>query len=186
MSERFDLVDTSLPGLKLIQRKPLGDERGYLERLYCATEFRDSFGKGIVQINHTLTKRSGTVRGMHFQLPPHAETKLVSCLRGKVFDVAVDLRRGSPTFLHWHSEILSGDNYKALLIPAGFAHGFQTLSDDCDMLYLHSEAYNPSAERGLRAADPRLAIRWPVPMTEQSARDARHPALTAEFEGMAV
>lgn len=186
MSERFDLAGTQLNGLSLIQRKPIGDERGYLERLFCAAELRDSFGITVAQINHTLTLRSGTVRGLHFQMPPFAETKLVSCLRGKVFDVAVDLRRGSPTFLRWHSEILSGDNYKALLIPAGFAHGFQTLSDDCNMLYLHSEAYDPSAERGLNAVDPRLAIPWPIPMTDQSPRDAGHPLLTAEFGGLAV
>lgn len=186
MSDRFDFVDTPLPGLTVVQRKPLGDERGYLERLFCASEFRDLIGAGIAQINHTRTKRSGTVRGLHFQLPPHAETKLVSCLRGKVFDVAVDLRRGSPTFLRWHSEILSGDNHKTLLVPAGFAHGFQTLSDDCDMLYLHSAAYAPGAERGVSSADPRVAIQWPMPMTEQSPRDARHPALTAEFAGVSI
>lgn len=186
MSERFDLADTQLSGLTLIQRKPIGDERGYLERLFCAAELRDLFGKAVAQVNHTSTLRTGTVRGLHFQMPPHAEAKLVCCLRGKVFDVAVDLRRGSPTFLRWHSEILSGDNYKALLIPVGFAHGFQTLSDDCDMLYLHSEAYDPGAERGLSAVDPRLAIRWPIPMTDQSPRDAGHPPLTAEFGGVTV
>lgn len=186
MSDRFDLVDTPLAGLTLVKRKPLGDERGYLERLYCASELRDLIGTGIAQINHTLTKRSGTVRGLHFQLPPHAETKLVSCLRGKVFDVAVDLRRGSSTFLRWHAEILSEENHRTLLIPAGFAHGFQTLSDDCDMLYLHSEAYDPGAERGLSAADPTIAIQWPMPMTEQSPRDSRHPALTADFAGVPV
>ena len=96
-----------------------------------------------------MTASRGTVRGMHFQHPPHAETKFVSCLRGEVFDVAVDLRNGSPTFLHWHAEILSADNHRTLVIPEGFAHGFQTLSDDCEMLYFHTAAYNPEAEGGL-------------------------------------
>lgn len=98
---------------------------------------------------------------MHFQRTPHAEMKLVSCVRGLVFDVAVDLRRGSPTFLRWHSELLSADNHKTLVIPEGFAHGFQTLTDDCEMLYLHTTAYAPDAEAGLNPQDARLAIAWP-------------------------
>lgn len=186
MSERFDLIDTPLSGLKLLLRKPRGDERGYLERLYCADEFQGLFGKGILQINHTLTRKCGTVRGLHFQAPPYAEAKIVSCLRGQVFDVAVDLRRGSPTFLRWHAEVLSGDNHKALFIPAGFAHGFQTLTDDCDMLYFHSAAYDANAERGLSVNDPRLGIRWPVPVANLSSRDAGHPALPPEFSGVTV
>src|ERR1039458_3777337 len=126
MSSRFDILDTPMQGLKLIQRKPIGDHRGYLERMFCTEELQGLIrGKGIVQINHTLTTRRGTVRGLHFQYPPYAETKVVSCLRGEVFDVAVDLRQGSPTFRHWHAEILSGDNHRTLLIPEGFAHGFQ-------------------------------------------------------------
>jgi dTDP-4-dehydrorhamnose 3,5-epimerase len=104
---RFSVEQTQIAGLQLIQRKPMGDERGYLERLFCTSDLEPLIGdRGIVQINHTLTARAGTVRGMHFQHPPHAEMKLVSCLRGQVFDVAVDLREGSPTFLQWHAEIL--------------------------------------------------------------------------------
>lgn len=186
MSERFDLIDTPLSELKLIQRKPRGDDRGYLERLYCANEFHGLLVKGIVQINHTLTKKKGSVRGLHFQVPPHAEAKIVSCLRGEIFDVAVDLRRGSPTFLRWHAEVLSGDNHKALFIPAGFAHGFQTLTDDCDMLYFHSEAYDPGTERGLSVNDPGLAIHWPLPVANMSARDTGHPSLTSEFAGVTL
>ncbi len=129
MSIRFDFVSTPIEGLKVIQRKPLEDERGLFERLFCGEDFRAvGLDKSIIQINRSLTLKQGTVRGMHFQHPPYAETKIVSCLKGKVFDVAVDIRSGSPTFRHWHGEVLSQENNKSLLIPEGFAHGFQTLT----------------------------------------------------------
>jgi len=185
MSTRFDILTTPIAGLQVIQRKPIGDSRGYLERLFCAEELQAFIpGKHIAQINHTLTATSGTVRGIHFQHPPHAETKFVSCLRGEVFDVAVDLRHNSPTFLRWHAERLSADNHKTLVIPEGFAHGFQTLTDDCEMLYLHTVAYQPGAEGGLNAQDPRLAIQWPLPVAGLSARDAAHPFLSHSFSGV--
>ncbi len=172
---RFDISDLPLPGLKLIQRKPLGDARGFLARLFCAQELAPAgWTSAIVQINHTHTARSGTVRGMHYQKPPHAEMKLVSCLQGKIWDVAVDLRKGSPTFLQWHAEELSADNHRALLIPEGFAHGFQTLSDDVHLIYCHSEAYHPASEEGLNALDPRLGIAWPLTIIELSDRDSTH------------
>lgn len=184
MSTRFDIVDTPLHGLHLIQRKPIGDMRGYLERLFCSEEFQlFSPGKSIVQINHTFTARLGTVRGMHFQRPPHAETKFVSCLRGKVFDVAVDLRHNSPTFLQWHAEVLSADNHKSLVIPEGFAHGFQTLTDDCELLYLHTACYKPEAEDGLNVMDSQLCITWPLPVSELSQRDIKHPFMGKDFTG---
>ncbi len=187
MSDRFDILDTPLLGLKLIQRKPIRDSRGYLERLFCADDLQTLIlGKTIVQINHTLTARQGTVRGMHFQHPPHAETKFVSCLRGEVFDVAVDLRQGSPTFLHWHAEILSAGNHKTLMIPEGFAHGVQALTEDCEMLYFHTAAYQPGAECGLNAKDPRLNIRWPEAVAELSPRDAAHPLVTEDFGGVTI
>lgn len=187
MSSRFDILDTPLQRLKLIQRKPIGDQRGYLERMFCAEELQSLIpGKGIVQINHTLTAKRGTVRGLHFQYPPHAETKFVSCLRGEVFDVAVDLRQGSPTFLRWHSEILSADNYKSLLIPEGFAHGFQTLIESCELLYFHTAKYQPGAEGGLNAQDPRLDIRWPEAVLELSSRDVALPRVTEAFLGVVV
>jgi len=185
MSTRFDLLDTPLAGLRVLRRKPLGDTRGYLERLYCAEELQPLVpDKTISQINHTLTANQGTVRGMHFQRPPSAEIKFVSCLRGEVFDVAVDLRDNSPTFLHWHAEVLSADNHKTLVIPEGFAHGFQTLSDDCEMLYFHTAAYDRDAEGGLNAGDPRLAIQWPLPVVGLSPRDTDHPLLNDDFAGI--
>ena len=137
-----------------------------------------------MQINHTLTGRRGTVRGMHYQRPPHAETKFISCLRGEVFDVAVDLRHDSPTFLRWHAEVLSAENHRTLVVPEGFAHGFQTLADDCELLYLHTAAFAADSEGALNANDPRLAIVWPQPISDWSARDAGHPILGDYFSGI--
>ncbi len=185
MSDRFDLISTPLAGLTVIRRKPIEDERGLLERLFCAEELRQAgINKPIVQINRSLTRRAGAVRGMHFQYPPHAEMKIVSCLTGEIFDVAVDIRSNSPTFLCWHGESLSATNGKSLLIPEGFAHGFQTLSDDCELLYLHTAPYTPYAESALNARDPRLGISWPQPVTEMSDRDRAHPFTSMDFAGV--
>lgn len=185
MSMRFDILDTSIPGLKLLQRKPIGDSRGYLERLFCADELQAlTHAKPIVQINHTLTAKLGTVRGMHFQYPPHAEIKFVSCLRGEIFDVAVDLRWGSPTFLQWHADMLSADNHKTLVIPEGFAHGFQAIADDSEIVYFVTATYYPDAEGGLNPQDSKLAIKWPLAIAELSARDAAHALLSDDFSGL--
>ena len=159
MSARFRLQPTEILGVTVIARFPIGDERGSLERLFCARELEAVIqGKPIVQINRTVTRHRGTVRGLHFQHPPHAETKLIACLRGEVFDVAVDLRVDSPTFLRWHAERLSAGNHKTLVIPAGCAHGFQALTDDCELLYLHTADYSVDAEAGLYPGDPALSI----------------------------
>jgi dTDP-4-dehydrorhamnose 3,5-epimerase len=164
----------------------MGDARGFLSRLFCAEELRAAGWTGpIAQINHAHTARKGTVRGMHFQYSPHAETKLISCLRGEIWDVAVDIRAGSPTFLRWHAEILSADNGRALLIPQGFAHGFQAISDDAELIYCHSAPYNVEAEGGLNPRDPKLAIAWPLPLGEMSTRDAQRSILDDRFAGVA-
>ena len=182
---RFTVSRTPLEGLMLIERQRIEDARGFFSRFFCAEELAGSgFTPPIAQINHTLTRRRGAVRGLHFQHPPHAEDKLVSCLRGEVFDVAIDLRRGSPTFLRWHGELLSADNRRSLLIPQGFAHGFQTLTEDCELLYLLSHAYVPGAEGAVNVRDPAVAIDWPHEITELSERDARHPLLTPDFKGL--
>lgn len=171
----------------MLVRKPAGDARGFLERLYCDAELASALGsRRIQQVNRTLTASRGTVRGMHFQHPPAAEVKIVSCLRGRVFDVAVDLREGSSTFLHWHGEILGGDEHRSLIIPEGCAHGFQTLTDDCEMLYLHTASYTPASEDGVHPNDPRLAIEWPEPISTLSARDGSHPLLPPEFNGISL
>ena len=143
---RFVSMELPLQDLKLLERQRIGDERGYLSRLFCAQELADSgWQKPIAQITHTYTREKGTVRGLHFQHAPHAEMKLVSVIRGEIWDVAVDLRAGSSTYLQWHAEILSIDNNRALLIPEGFAHGFQAVTDDVEVLYCHSAAYNAEA-----------------------------------------
>lgn len=185
--ERFDIQNTPLSGLQLLARRPLGDERGYLERMYCSRELAALVGgNSIAQVNHTWTRKTGTIRGLHYQSAPHAEIKFVTCLRGAVFDVAVDVRRDSPSMLRWHAQVLSAENHHTLVIPQGFAHGFQTLTDDCEMLYLHTAAYEPAAECAINALDPRLAIAWPLPVSERSARDASHPMLNADFSGIVV
>jgi dTDP-4-dehydrorhamnose 3,5-epimerase len=186
MSACFDIIAAPITGLHILQRKPIGDSRGYLERLFCKDELQTLLpGKRIEQVNHTLTTNRGTVRGLHFQYPPHAETKLVHCLRGEVFDVAVDLRRDSPTFLHWHAEVLSAENHRTLVIPEGFAHGFQALVGECEMLYFHTAAYRQEAEGGLHPEDPRIAIRWPLPVAGLSPRDTARSMLDRDFEGFA-
>jgi dTDP-4-dehydrorhamnose 3,5-epimerase len=184
---RFIIHDLSLAGLKRIERQRLDDQRGFFARLFCADELRSGGWRGsVAQINHTRTARKGTVRGLHFQRAPHAEMKLVSCIRGEVWDLAVDLRRGSPTFLRWHAERLSAVNNLALLIPVGFAHGFQALSDETELIYCHSAPYAPDAENGLNVNDPRLGIAWPLPVGDLSARDAKLPFLDDAFTGIAL
>ena len=185
---RFDFISTPLTGLKLVQRKAIEDHRGFLSRLYCAEEFSEAgiIKKPIAQINHTLTRKKGAVRGLHFQHAPHAETKLVSCLKGEIWDVAVDLRSNSPTFLQWHGEILSAANRKSLLIPEGYAHGFQALTEDCELIYLHTEPYHPEAEGAFNVSDPRLSITWSLPIGELSERDRNHPFVKSDFQGIVL
>lgn len=181
----FDVTPTPLAGLMLVTRRRRDDARGFFSRFFCTQEMAElGWRLPVAQVNHALTRHSGAVRGLHFQHPPHAEDKFVSCLRGEVFDVAVDLRRGSPTFLKWHAEVLSADNLTSLFIPQGFAHGFQTLSDHCELIYLHSTPYAPAAEGALHVADPALAIAWPLPITDISERDAQHARITPGFPGI--
>ena len=183
---RFAIEETGLAGLKVISRRAATDQRGWFERLFCSEELAAAAGERFtpVQINRSCTLVRGAVRGMHFQYPPHAEVKLVSCLQGEAFDVAVDLRTGSPTFLHWFGARLSAGNRTSLLVPRGFAHGFQVLEEPCELLYLHSVAYAPEHEGGIRPDEPRIAIAWPLPITDLSARDAAHAPLSAGFAGV--
>jgi dTDP-4-dehydrorhamnose 3,5-epimerase len=184
--KRFEFIKTDLPNLLVVQRTAVEDYRGFLSRIFCAEEFIDAgVDKPVVQINHTFTKMKGAVRGLHFQRPPYAEMKLVTCLQGEVFDVAVDLRRNSPTFLKWHGEVLSDANRRSLLIPEGFAHGFQTLTEDCELIYLHTAAYQPDAEGGLRCDDPVIGIAWPLEIVDLSQRDVSHPLLK-NFGGLEI
>jgi dTDP-4-dehydrorhamnose 3,5-epimerase len=184
---RFAVLDTPISGLKIIERFRHADERGFFSRMFCADELQAAgWSRPVAQINQTLTRRQGAVRGMHFQLPPDAEVKLVNCVRGRVFDVAVDLRQGSPTFLKWYGVELSPENGRALLIPEGFAHGFQALAPDCELIYFHSRAYQPGSEGALHPREPRVGVAWPLEITEFSARDEGHPMLTSAFQGISV
>jgi len=184
---RFVLHPTPINGLQVIGRQPVGDSRGYLERLFCQETLGHLLqGKAIRQINRTLTQKKGTVRGLHFQTPPYAETKIVTCLKGNVWDVAVDVRRNSSTFLQHHAVLLSEDNRQSYLIPEGFAHGFLTLTPDCEMLYFHTADHDAASEGALNACDPRLAIKWPRPITERSERDKSHAMLKNDFHGITI
>ena len=185
MSQRFVSLENPFAGLHLLQRLKLGDERGYLSRLFCADELT-AFGwrKPVAQINETQTRDRGTLRGLHFQHPPHGEMKLVTCLQGAVFDVALDLRVGSETFGKTYTCRLTAENGTALLLPEGFAHGFQTLCDDVVMLYVHSAAHSPEHEDGVDALDPALAIAWPLSVTARSTRDLTLPPLAAHAAGI--
>lgn len=183
--DRFEVQATALEGALVLDRRPIGDERGFLERLYDEGELGELLGgRAIRAVNRTMTKARGTVRGMHFQRAPHAELKLVHCLGGAVFDVAVDLRAGSPTFGRWHGVELSGESHRTFIIPEGFAHGFQALTENCQMLYFHTASFVKDAEGGVSPFDPRLAIDWPLDVTEMSARDRSHPAIGASFQAL--
>lgn len=184
---RFVVTDLAIPGVKLVERKVIGDSRGFLTRLFCTEELAAAgWVRPIAQINHTQTAARGSVRGLHFQHPPYAEMKLVTCTRGEVWDVAVDIRTGSETFLQWHGEYLSHENRRALLIPEGCAHGFQAITDEAELVYCHSAPYMATAEAGLHPEDPRLAIRWPLEIFDMSDRDANCPPLCAEFAGVSL
>ncbi len=178
---------TALAGLMVADTTPIADHRGAFARLFCARELEAAIGtRQVAQINQSFTTTRGAVRGLHFQRAPHAEMKLVRCLKGRVWDVALDLRAGSPTFLQWHAEELSADNARMMIIPEGFAHGFQVLDPSSELLYLHTEFYSAASEGGLRCTDPRLAIDWPLPIADLSQRDAGHPLLTPDFSGIVL
>jgi len=184
---RFDVAATPIEGVIVVERKLREDARGSLSRLFCADELREAGWRlPVAQVNHTLTRRRGTVRGMHYQHPPSMEDKYITCLRGEVFDVAVDLRRGSPTFLEWHAVQLSPANRRSLLVPHGCAHGFQTLTDDCELVYLHSHPYAAADEAAVNALDPCLGIAWPLEISDRSPRDVVHPFLPEDFAGVSV
>lgn len=171
-------TELPLPGAYRVELEPRGDARGFFARLFCAEEFA---ARGLatrwVQCNTSFTAAAGTLRGLHFQRPPMAETKLLRCIRGAIFDVIVDLRAGSPTFGRWHGERLDDMNRTMICVPEGFAHGFQTLTPDVEMLYFHSAPYSAAHEGGLRWDDGRVAVDWPLRVTEISSRDAAFPTL---------
>ena len=181
------IKQTPLQDAFVIEPEPFIDDRGLFARVFCQHELQNILrDKKIVQINHSLTRQKGAIRGMHFQYPPKAETKMVKCLRGSVFDVIIDLRKGSPTFLKWHGEVLSAENMKMMYIPEGFAHGFQTLEQNCELLYLHTEFYSPEHEGGVCYNDPLINISWPLATTDISAKDQGYPLLSKDFKGIVL
>ena len=187
MSSFFEFMKTPLNGLYRIERKQKTDQRGFFSRLFCSEEFEEiGLSKPFVQVNHSMTKKKGAVRGMHFQYPPHAESKLVTCISGEILDIVVDIRSNSKTYLQWYSRVLSDKNLASLYIPEGFAHGFQTLTEDCQLLYLHSEFYKPTAEAVINPLDPILSIEWPSQISEISEKDENQPMLDNTFKGLDV
>jgi dTDP-4-dehydrorhamnose 3,5-epimerase len=184
--DKFSLIEMPLKGLYIIELKPICDNRGFFEKLYCADEFKSILKKPIKQINHSLTKMKGSIRGMHYQLPPMAETKIIKCIKGSIFDIAVDIRKDSPTCLKWHSEVISEDNFKMFLIPEGFAHGFQTLEDDTEIIYFTTKYYDKERERGIRYNDKLINIKWPLKLTEISEKDENHLYLDNNWNGITV
>jgi dTDP-4-dehydrorhamnose 3,5-epimerase len=178
-------IETPLRGAYVIELEPLFDERGFFARTYCQREFAAvGLHQPIVQMNHSMTKQKGSIRGLHYQRPPADEAKIIRCVQGKVFDVMVDLRARSITFKRWYSVELSKDNMCMVYIPAGFAHGFQAITDEVEMIYYHSAFYNPEHEQGLRFDDPALMIRWPMPVSVISPKDRNYPLIDNTFNGI--
>jgi dTDP-4-dehydrorhamnose 3,5-epimerase len=177
--------NTNFEGLKVINGAPITDNRGYLSRLFCSNYLLDyGWNKPIAQINYTNTKKIGIVRGMHFQRPPYSEIKIVNCLKGKILDVVVDLRSKSKTFLKYFAIELEEGKYKSLLIPEGFAHGFQALASNVELLYFHSCHYQPKAEDGINPRDPTINIAWPIKNIIISEKDEKRKFIDINFQGI--
>ncbi len=186
MDKQLNITSTNIDGLFIIEPNTFSDERGSFSRVYCENELQSIFGITIKQINHSVTKESGTARGLHFQYEPNAEIKMVKCIKGRVFDVVVDIRKNSSTFLKTFSIELSSQNQKMIYIPKGFAHGFQTLENDTELLYLHDSVYTPANEGALNVKDPLLNIKWPLNVKNVSKRDKEHKFLDSNFQGIEV
>ena len=181
------ILPTPLEGAAEIQCFPIRDHRGWFARYFCQKELSElNGGREIQQINSSLTIKRGAIRGLHFQNPPYAEDKIVRCIAGRIFDVIVDIRKGSPTFGHWHSVTLDAEEMNMVYIPKGFVHGFQTLDDNCQILYLHTEFHNHESEGGFRFDSPMLAIPWPIEITDISERDRNLNYLEPSFEGIEI
>jgi len=181
----LNIIPTAIQGVNIVVSSPIEESRGSFNRLFCEEELSSLLeGRKIIQINHSLTHQSGSIRGLHYQHSPHAEMKMVRCLKGKVWDVAVDLRKGSPTFLRYHAQELSAENHLMMIIPKGCAHGFQVLDADSELFYLHTAAYAPDAEGGVRYDDPLLSIDWPLPVSDISSRDQSHLFLSENYQGL--
>jgi dTDP-4-dehydrorhamnose 3,5-epimerase len=169
-------IETKLKGAYILEINKIEDDRGFFGRSWCRNELADHGIKSdIKQINTSRTLKKGTIRGMHYQIDPYQEQKFIRCTRGRIFDVMVDLRPDSPTFLQWVGNELTEDNYRIAFVPENFAHGFVSLTDDCEVYYPVTQFYTPGAERGIRWDDAALKIDWPVPVIHVSDKDRSHP-----------
>jgi dTDP-4-dehydrorhamnose 3,5-epimerase len=179
--------ETPLKGAYTIELEKRGDDRGFFARFFCTEEFsKQGLSHSFAQINNSLTGKKGTLRGMHYQMMPSAEIKVVRCISGALYDVILDLRPDSSTFGQWFGETLSADNRTMLYCPRGFAHGFVTLEDDTEAFYLVSDPYAPELERGIRYNDPKFNIEWPVEPQEISDKDSSWPDFDADWHGVST
>lgn len=184
---KLTIHETPMNGLYVVETEPFVDHRGAFARWFCEEELAGVIGeRGIKNVNFSRTAKAGSIRGMHFQRPPHAEMKMVRCIRGKILDVVIDIRKDSPTFLQHYAVELSAENMRLFVIPEGFAHGFQSLEDNSEIMYLVTEFYSPESEGGLRFNDPVLDISWPLAVSDISDKDGKHPLITPEFSGYDV
>ena len=179
--------ELSLQGCFQIKQDYFTDNRGEFGRLFCVKEFeKKKLKTNFVQVNHSKTIKVGSVRGMHYQNVPYCEVKLVKCIKGTVWDVIVDLRKDSPTFLEWDAIELSASKKNMIYIPEGCAHGFQVLEEGSELLYFHSQYYSPDSEAALNFKDPQINISWPLDITEVSDKDKGHKFLDNSFEGVVI
>lgn len=179
--------ETSLEGAYIVTPEPIVDERGSFARIFCKNEFSAIGHKSeFVQINHSVNKLKGTFRGIHYQLPPFEEIKLISCISGSVYDIIVDIRNGSPTFLQSVAVEISKENRKMMYVPAGFAHGFITLEDNSQLIYHHTAFYTPGHEAGLRFNDPLLQIELPITPVVINEKDRNYPVISKGFKGIII
>ncbi|MDD4464081.1 MAG: dTDP-4-dehydrorhamnose 3,5-epimerase [Desulfobacterales bacterium] len=177
-------TETQLKGAFIITPDLIEDERGFFARTFCRREFEEhGLNPNLVQCNISFNITKGTLRGMHYQIQPHAEVKLVRCTAGVIYDVIIDLLPESPTFRQWFSLELSAENHKMLYVPEGFAHGFQTLADNTELIYQHSAFHSPGHEGGIRFDDPALNIVWPLPVSVISPKDQHYPFIDSAFKG---
>ncbi len=184
---KLAITPTPFSDVYVIDTSAFVDNRGIFARWFCIQEMDEIMhGEQIVNVNFSKTVKKGAIRGMHFQFPPHSEIKMVRCIHGKIHDVVVDLRKNSPTFLQHFSIDLSEDNMKLLFIPKGFAHGFQTMEDNSEIMYLVTEFYDPNHESGLNPLDPSLNINWPEKLTDISDKDRNRPLINLNFSGVDI
>ena len=184
---RFTYEATQIKGVYIVTPKKIVDARGYYERYFCTEEFKEiGFTDPVKQINHSQSTYKGIIRGFHYQLPPHCEMKLVRCIKGKIFDVALDLRKDSPTFMQHVACELSEDNSKYLLLPEGVAHAFQTMTETSEIIYIVNKMYTPSVDIVINPLDPKVNVKWPVEVNRELSKEITHDFLTEQFEGVVL